>query len=140
LPALLQKTFFWVIVAEYVLAPPLTRGAGFFGILATSAQNRWKDSELLAVGVVLGVVPWKGLRVLVKASVTCLQRALAMRASSGLEYWPMKASMVLAIAEVILYLVWKAWSASAIFWVTTPVVQAVAWLRGPLLVFKEKPD
>jgi hypothetical protein len=77
------------------------------------------------VGVVLGVVPWEGLRVLVRASMTCLQRALAIRASSRLVYWLMKASMVLASTEIILYLVWKAWSAGAIFWVTTPVVLAV---------------
>ena len=88
----------------------------------------------------MGVVLWEGLRVLVRASVTCLQRALAIRASSGLVYWPMKASMVLASAVIMLYLVWKAWSAGAIFWVTTPAVLAVAWLRVPLPVFREKLD
>jgi hypothetical protein len=46
----------------------------------------------------------------------------------------MKASMALASAEIMLYLVWKAWSAGAIFWDTTPVELAVAWLRGSLLV------
>jgi hypothetical protein len=40
----------------------------------------------------------------------------------------------------MLYLVRKAWSAGAIFWVTTPVKLAVAWLRVPLPVFREKPD
>lgn len=48
--------------------------------------------------------------------------------------------MVLASAEIMLYLVWKAWSAGAIFWVTAPVELAVAWLRDPLPVFREKPD
>jgi hypothetical protein len=38
----------------------------------------------------------------------------------------MKASMTLASAEIMLYLVWKAWSAGAIFWDTTPVELAVA--------------
>jgi hypothetical protein len=46
--------------------------------------------------------------VLVRASVTCLQRALAISASSRLVYWPIKASIVLASAEIMLYLVWKA--------------------------------
>ena len=57
------------------------------------------------MGVVLGVVPWEGLRVLVRASVTCLQRALAIKASSGLVYWLIKALIVLASAEIMLYLV-----------------------------------
>jgi hypothetical protein len=98
------------------------------------------NSESLAVGVVLRVVPWKELRVLVRASVTCLQRALAIGTSSGPVYWPMKTSMALASAKIMLYLVWKAWSAGAIFWDTTPVELAVAWLRGSLLVVREKPD
>lgn len=45
---------------------------------------------------------------LVRASITCLQRALAIRASSRLVYLPIKALIVLASAKIILYLVWKA--------------------------------